>query len=50
MGICFISAALADLILCLISGLMRAHSDFMADSVNAAGGSMALVHVLMYDG
>ena len=49
-GTCFIFAALAALILCLIGGSMHAHDDFMADSVNAAGGSMALVHVLMYDG
>ena len=47
---CFIFAALAALILCLIDGLIHAHDDFMADSVNAAEGSMAWVHVLMCDG
>ena len=49
-GTCFIFAVLAALIWCLIGGSMHAHDDFMADSVNAAEGSMALVHVLMYDG
>ena len=37
-GTCFIFAALAALILCLIGGSMHAHDDFMADSVNAAAG------------
>ena len=49
-GTCFIFAALAALIWCLIGGSMHAHDDFMADSVNTAGGSMALGHVLMCDG
>ena len=49
-GTCFIFAALAALILCLIGGSMHAHDDFMADSVNAVGGSMASVHVLICDG
>ena len=49
-GTWFIFAASAPLILCLIGGLMHAHDGFMADSVNAARGSMVLVHVLMYDG
>ena len=44
-GTCFIFAALAALILCLIGGSMHAHDDFMADSVNVAGGSMALLRI-----
>ena len=38
-GTCFIFAALAALILCLIGGSMHAHDDFMADSVNTPGGA-----------
>ena len=49
-GTCFIFAALAALILCLIGGLMHVHDDFMADSVNSTEGGIAWVHVLMCDG